>query len=109
MKVDNVLKGHKECWKSYDDMDEPILCNECPYKQYGDNCARHLIAETIEVLEEYKNLDRYKIYLEMKHEFLKQDAKNYVRDYIAYERGIAPWYVDDSELEDYDYEKLASE
>ena len=62
MKIDDVLKAHKLCWTPGEALDDPVCCDGCPYKQYGDACARHLIADTIEVLEECKNINEYDIY-----------------------------------------------
>lgn len=53
--------------------------------------------------------EELEIYRKVRHELLKEDARYYVKDYISYERSIAPWDIDESELEEYDYERLASE
>ena len=52
--------------------------------------------------------EEYKVYLKVRHELLKEDARNQMRDYFAYERNVPPWEIDDSELEGFDYEQLAS-
>ena len=109
MKIDDVLKAHKLCLTPGEALDDPVCCDCCPYQQYGDACARHLIADTIEVLEEYKSLDEYEIYRKVQREFLLEDARNFIADELANVRDCDPEDITDEELDRFDYDGLVKE
>lgn len=109
MKPDDILKAHKMCWEPGEAIDAPIICDDCPYKQYGGECVRRLCADTIECLEEFKALDRKEIYLEVQHEYLLEDARNFVTDFLAREKDCDPDDITDEELDKYDYEFLVEQ
>jgi hypothetical protein len=50
--------------------------------------------------------EEYRIYRKVQREFLMEDARNFVADYIANERDCDPEDIDDDELDKYDYEYL---
>ena len=50
--------------------------------------------------------EEYETYLKVQHEFLLEDARNFVADYLANEQDIDPDDIDDEEIEKYDLEYL---
>lgn len=67
-----------------------------------------VIAGCIKSVDDILNLavDSYDVYRQVQHEFLLEDAHNFVRDYIANEQDRDPDEIDDEEIEGYDYEYL---
>lgn len=53
--------------------------------------------------------DEYNTYLKVKHALLLEDARAFVTDYLADERGCEPWDIDDEVLAKYDYDYLVEE
>lgn len=53
--------------------------------------------------------EEYETYLKVKHALLLEDARNYVADWIADERGCYASDLTDAELNEYDYEDLVSQ
>lgn len=51
----------------------------------------------------------YKIYLKVKHEFLKEDARYFITDYLAEKNDCDPSDITNEMLDKYDYDYLASE
>ena len=52
---------------------------------------------------------KYNIYLEVKHELLLEDAKNFIKDYLAETHCCNSWDIDDDEIEKYDIEYLVQQ
>ena len=50
--------------------------------------------------------EEFETYLKVQHEFLLEDARNFVADYLADARDVDPDDISDEDLERYDYEYL---
>lgn len=69
-----------------------------------------VIAGCIKSVDDILNLavDSYDVYRQVQHEFLLEDAHNFVRDYIANEQDRDPEDIDDEEIEQFDLEELVA-